>query len=69
VAFSTPESLLLRQESERHEGDRIRRRRRWRRGNNGLTNRKLRGRVMTWKRHSGVVEPVRGSRNIGAQIS
>jgi hypothetical protein len=36
VAFSTPEPFSLREESERHEGDGIRRRRRWQRGNNGL---------------------------------
>jgi hypothetical protein len=68
VAFNTPEPLSLREESEPHDGDGIRRRRRWQRGNNGLTSGKLRGPVMTWKRHNGVVEPVRRRRNIDAQI-
>jgi hypothetical protein len=66
VALSPTEPLSLGKESERHEGDRIRRRRRWQCGNNGLMSRKLRGPVMTWKRYSGVVEPVCISRNIDA---
>jgi hypothetical protein len=68
VAFGTPEPLSLGEESERREGDRIGRRRRRQRGNNGLTNRTLRGPVMTWKRHSGVVEPVRRSGVLGMVI-
>jgi hypothetical protein len=69
MAFSTPEPLSLREESERHEEDRIRRERRWQCGNNGLMSRKLRGPVMTWKRYSGVVEPLCISRDSSAQIS
>jgi hypothetical protein len=58
VALSPTEPLSLGDESERRDGDRIRRRRRWQYGNNGIMSRKLCGPVMTWKRYSGVVEPV-----------
>jgi hypothetical protein len=61
VTFSTPKHVSLREESERHKKDRIRCRRGWQCGNNGL--------MKEAARPSGVMEPVRGSRNIVAQIS